>query len=118
RPQATPTAATRPVYAAATVVDAARAAKLAAMTRVPPGAAREVTPAEQPAAEAVAPAAGGFGRWVRKLAFRTFLVALVLAGAGYFARPHLPPAVTAPIEEWLHTVSRKVSAALLLLLFG
>ncbi|MFL5306413.1 MAG: serine/threonine protein kinase [Polyangia bacterium] len=118
-----PTAATRPVYAAATVVDAERVGRLAAMTRVPPGAARDVDvvdPADTPPAEleTPAPAAGGFGRWARKVAVRTFLLVVVLAGAGYFARPHLPPELTAPVEGWLRAVSRKVSAALLLLLFG
>ena len=117
RPQPAPTAATRPVYAAATVVDAQRAARLAAMTRVAPGAARQVEPDEEAAPEAAAPAPAGFGRWARRVAFRTFLFLVVLAGAGYFARPHLPPELTAPVEGWLHTVSRKVSAALLLLLF-
>ncbi|HSS38725.1 MAG TPA: serine/threonine-protein kinase [Polyangia bacterium] len=120
RPRPTPTAATRPVYAAATVVDGERAARLAAMTRVPPGATRDDARDERPIAEeeAAAPAPGGFGRWVRKMAIRTFVFLVVLAGAGYFARPHLPPGFTAPIEGWLQSVSRKLSAALLLLLFG
>ncbi|HVY37127.1 MAG TPA: serine/threonine-protein kinase [Polyangia bacterium] len=113
----TPTAATRPVYAAATVVDAGRSARLAAMTRVAPGSARAIEPAEAPAAETPAPVPGGFGRWVRKAALRTFLVVVILAGAGYLARPHLPPAVTVPVEGWLRAVSQKVSAALLVLRF-
>ncbi len=118
RPPRAATAATRPVYAAATVVDAERAAKLAAMTRVPPGSMREEPPDERSAEEPAEPARGGVARWARKMALRTFVFLLVLAGAGYFARPHLPPELTAPIQGWLQSLSRKLSAALLLLLFG
>jgi len=120
-----PSTATRPVYAAATVVDAQRSARLAAMTRVAPGAARQTEPAtarevedaEAPEADTPVPMPGRFGRWVRKVALRTFLVVVILAGGGYLARSHLPPELTVPVEGWLRAVSQKVSAALMLLRF-
>jgi hypothetical protein len=82
-----------PVHDAPTKRDAPRAAQLAKAER--PGA---------PARGAAAPtagAAGRFKRWVRRMTIRAALILVVLGGAFYFARPHLPAWTTQPIDNWL-----------------
>jgi eukaryotic-like serine/threonine-protein kinase len=104
-----PTAATRPVHGAPTVAAPARAARLAAMTRVPPGSAAPRKASESPPDDAPPPTLlGRFGRWTGKLALRIVVAAGLVAGAGYLARPHLPPRFVQPVESWLRSVPSRL----------
>jgi tRNA A-37 threonylcarbamoyl transferase component Bud32 len=88
------TAPTRAVHAEPTAAAPARAARLAAMTRVPPGAL--AAPAPGPA-----PAAGGFGRWARRMAIRSLVTLALLGGAGYVASPYLPLWLKQAANQWV-----------------
>ena len=50
-----------------------------------------------------------FGRWLRRLAIRTFLVVALAVGAAYLARPHLPASITTPVEGWLRSLPGKLT---------
>jgi serine/threonine protein kinase len=110
RPERTPpTAPTRPVHAAETLAAPARAARLAAMTRLPPGAAvkrqaPDAEEADQP------PLLRRFGRWTGKIALRAVVGAALIAAAGYFAAPHLPVRLTKPVEAWLRSLPARVAS--------
>ncbi|HXJ23861.1 MAG TPA: serine/threonine-protein kinase [Polyangia bacterium] len=104
-----PTAATRPVHGAPTVAAPARAARLAAMTRDPPGGAARRKAAANEADEP--PLLRRVGRWTGKIALRVLVVAALVAGAGYFARPHLPPRYVRPVEAWLHGLPARLTGS-------
>ena len=104
-----PTAATRPVHGDPTVAAPARAARLAAMTREPPGrAARRKTAADEVDHP---PLLRRFGRWTGKIALRVLVAGAVVVGAGYFALPHLPPRYVRPVEAWLRGLPARLTGA-------
>ncbi len=105
RPErAPPTGATRPVHGAPTVAAPARAARLAAMTKVPPGAAARRKPATAQEDDGTTSLLRRFGRWTGKIALRLVIVAALLTVAAYFALPHLPQRYLQPIETFLRTL--------------
>jgi serine/threonine protein kinase len=110
RSRGTPTAATKAVYGAPTVIAPERAAQLAASQRRPPGSAAEQSALPNATVSTEPPLRSRFSRWVRKVALRTFVLAVLVTGAGYFARPYLPLSLVQPIESWLRSLPRKIGA--------
>jgi serine/threonine-protein kinase len=112
RPERTPpTAATRPVHVAETVAAPARAARLAAMTRLPPGEAAKRKAAGDRADGEEQPLLRRFGRWTGKMALRVLVVVALVAGAGYLAGPHLPARLTKPVEAWLRSLPARLTGS-------
>lgn len=110
-----PTAATQAVYNAPTLIAPDRSARLAALTRLPPGAAgpaaAEPARAEELPDDERPPAVARFRRWVRRLAIRTLVAGAVLGGAGYWLRPYLPAWLTRPAEAWIRSVPARLTGA-------
>lgn len=108
-----PTAATRPVHGAPTLAAPARAARLAAMTKVPPGAAAKKTPAGTSKEDDDQPSRlRRFGRWTGKMALRALVAAALVAGAGYLAHTHLPPRYVQPAEAFLRGLPARLTGSL------
>jgi serine/threonine-protein kinase len=83
-----------------TVAAPARAARLAEMTRVPPGALAAADP--DTVADTVTPLPERrFRRWAGRVLLRSLLALSLLAGAGYLARPVLPGWVKQTANDWL-----------------
>ncbi len=108
-PSPVPAAATRMVYDAPTLIAPEESARLASMTRhgPPPDGDLGGPPGDDEAAGASL--FQRFGRWLRRLAIRTFLVLALAVGAAYLARPHLPPSITTPVEGWLRALPGKLT---------
>jgi serine/threonine protein kinase len=108
-PHPAPAAATRVVYDAPTLIAPEQSARLAAMSRSgrPSEAELDGLPSDDDAASASL--FQRFGRWLRRLAIRTFLVVSLAIGAAYLARPHLPPWITMPVEGWLRALPGKLT---------
>jgi serine/threonine-protein kinase len=89
--------------------DGTRGETRPARTRAEPTAHNAPTRADELRARKLASAArsdapsavGRFGRWARRMTIRAALILLVLGGAFYFARPHLPAWTREPIDNWL-----------------
>lgn len=114
------TAATEVDNAVPTLAAPARAARLAAMTRVPPGMAAKNEAVQRderggddhPIGDSERNAAGGFGRWARRLAIRSVVALALLGGAGYVARPYLPPWLKQTVAEWVQRGLHRAGAQL------
>jgi serine/threonine protein kinase len=106
-----PSAATRPVHGAPTVAAPARVARLAAMTKLPPGAAAKRRAAGGEEDDDEAPLLHRFGRWTGKIALRVLVVAAVVVGAGYFALPHLPQRYLQPVEAFLRSLPARLTGS-------
>jgi serine/threonine protein kinase len=110
RPRGTPTAAARVIPGPPNVVATEREDQHASMIRLPAGSAAE-RGAPSSAAVVVEPMPhSGLARWARKVAFRIFVLAVLVIGAGYFARPYLPPSLVLPMESWLRSLPKRISA--------
>lgn len=82
-----------------TVAAPARAARLADLTRVPPGALAMEAPTVE--VDGMTPPPRPFRRWLKRTAIRSLVALSLLAGAGYLARPYLPPWVKQTASTWL-----------------
>jgi serine/threonine-protein kinase len=76
-----------------------------APTRVESAQAAELANAvllAEPTREAAPPGVvARFKRWVRRMTIRAALILVVLGGAFYVARPHLPAWILEPVDGWL-----------------
>ena len=84
---------------APTVAAPARAARFAEMTRVPPGALATEEP--ETLVDPTTPPPRRIRRWAMRLVLRSAVALALLAGAGYLARPILPPWVKQTANDWL-----------------
>jgi serine/threonine-protein kinase len=69
--------------------------------------AARLAKAAEPEAVGAPGAALRFRRWVRRVTIRTVLVLAALGGGFYFARPHLPAWINAPVDNWFRSLTTR-----------
>jgi len=70
---------------------------------------REVRAAARAEKAATSGVAARFGRWTGRMAIRAAVVLVVLGGAFYFARPHLPAWTKQPIDNLVRRVTGRLA---------